>query len=105
MTFPASPQYTVWASSTLQGIEYANKQPLVRQVPVGHQVPLVLRVRPVAIAPTPILQLQWVSGAVVTNDTAWFAYSAPFNGTVNSLIVFLRDRIVQRECQNRQQYR
>jgi hypothetical protein len=29
--------------------------------------------------------LQWVSGAIVTNDTAYFVYSAPYAGTINSL--------------------
>ena len=31
------------------------------------------------------LQAQWVTGAVVTNDTVWLAYDAPYNGTVNAL--------------------
>lgn len=31
------------------------------------------------------LQAQWVTGAVVANDTVWLAYDAPYAGTVNSL--------------------
>jgi hypothetical protein len=34
------------------------------------------------------LQAQWVSGAVVQNDTVWLAYDAPYAGTVNSLKYF-----------------
>lgn len=34
------------------------------------------------------LQLQWVTGAVVSADTVYFAYSAPYPGTVNSLTYF-----------------
>jgi hypothetical protein len=34
------------------------------------------------------LQAQWVSGAIVANDTIYFAYDAPYNGTVNSLTYF-----------------
>jgi len=31
------------------------------------------------------MQAQWVSGAVVANDTIWFAYDAPYAGTINSM--------------------
>lgn len=34
------------------------------------------------------LQAQWVSGAVVQNDTVWLAYDAPHTGLVNSLKYF-----------------
>jgi hypothetical protein len=34
------------------------------------------------------LQAQWVSGAVVINDTVYLAYDAPYAGTVNSLTYF-----------------
>ena len=34
------------------------------------------------------LQAQWVTGATVANDTIWFAYDAPYAGTVNSLTYF-----------------
>ena len=86
MTFPASPQYTVWASSTLQG--------LVQQTTAGPSGPSGPSGPTGPTGPAGSnrsnanLQLQWVSGAVVTNDTAWFAYSAPFNGTINSLTYF-----------------
>lgn len=31
------------------------------------------------------MQAQWVSGAVVANDTIYFAYDAPYAGTINAL--------------------
>lgn len=31
------------------------------------------------------LHVQWVMGALVTADTAWFVYGAPYAGTINSL--------------------
>jgi hypothetical protein len=31
------------------------------------------------------MQAQWVMGAIVENDTFWFAYNAPYGGTINSL--------------------
>jgi hypothetical protein len=34
------------------------------------------------------LQAQWVTGAVVSNDTVWLAYDAPYAGAVNSLTYF-----------------
>lgn len=34
------------------------------------------------------LQAQWVTGAVVTNDTFYFAYDAPYAGVINSLTYF-----------------
>lgn len=34
------------------------------------------------------MQLQWVTGAVVTADTVYFVYSAPYSGTINSLTYF-----------------
>jgi hypothetical protein len=34
------------------------------------------------------MQAQWVSGAVVVNDTFWFSYDAPYAGTINSLTHF-----------------
>ena len=34
------------------------------------------------------MQAQWVSGAVVQNDTIFFAYDPPYNGTINSLTYF-----------------
>jgi hypothetical protein len=34
------------------------------------------------------MQLQWVTGAVVTNDTVYFAYDPPYPGTINSLTSF-----------------
>ena len=34
------------------------------------------------------LQAQWVSGAVVANDTVWLVYDAPYAGTVQSLTYF-----------------
>ncbi len=34
------------------------------------------------------MQLQWTSGAVVSNDTTYFVWNAPYNGTVNSLAYF-----------------
>jgi hypothetical protein len=89
MTFPASPQYTVWASSTLQG--------LVQATTAGPTGPSGPSGGGGATGPTgpagsnrsnANLQLQWVSGAIVTNDTVWFAYSAPFAGTINNLTYF-----------------
>jgi hypothetical protein len=34
------------------------------------------------------MQAQWVSGAAVSNDTVYFVYDAPYNGTINSLTYF-----------------
>lgn len=34
------------------------------------------------------LQLQWASGGVVANDTLYFAYDAPYAGTINSMTYF-----------------
>jgi hypothetical protein len=34
------------------------------------------------------LQAQWVTGAIVANDTVYLAYDAPYNGTINSLTYF-----------------
>jgi hypothetical protein len=34
------------------------------------------------------MQAQWVSGAIVQNDTIFFAYDPPYNGTINSLTYF-----------------
>lgn len=34
------------------------------------------------------LQAQWVTGAVVANDTVYLAYDAPFGGTINTLTYF-----------------
>ena len=34
------------------------------------------------------LQTQWVTGAIVANDTVWLAYDAPYAGTVNALTYF-----------------
>lgn len=34
------------------------------------------------------LQAQWVTGAIVANDTVWLAYDAPYAGTVSSLTYF-----------------
>jgi hypothetical protein len=34
------------------------------------------------------LQIQWVTGAVVTADTVYFAYVAPYAGTINSMTYF-----------------
>lgn len=34
------------------------------------------------------MELQWTSGAIVTNDTVYFVYSPPYGGTVNSLTYF-----------------
>lgn len=34
------------------------------------------------------MQIQWVTGAVVTADTFYFVYSAPYAGTINSLTYF-----------------
>jgi len=34
------------------------------------------------------LQAQWVTTAIVANDTVWLAYDAPYAGTVNSLTYF-----------------
>ena len=34
------------------------------------------------------MQLEWVSGAIVQNDTAWFVYDPPYAGTINSLQYF-----------------
>jgi len=34
------------------------------------------------------LQAQWVTGAIVANDTVWLAYDAPYAGTINSLTYF-----------------
>ena len=34
------------------------------------------------------LQAQWVTGAVVTNDTVWLVYDVPYAGTVDGLTYF-----------------
>jgi hypothetical protein len=34
------------------------------------------------------MQLQWVTGAVVTADTVYFAYDAPYPGVINSMTYF-----------------
>ena len=34
------------------------------------------------------LQAQWVTGAIVANDTVCLAYDAPYNGTINALTYF-----------------
>jgi len=34
------------------------------------------------------LQAQWVTGAIVANDTVWLAYDAPYAGTINALTYF-----------------
>jgi hypothetical protein len=34
------------------------------------------------------LQAQWVTGAVVANDTVYLAYDAPYSGTINALTYF-----------------
>jgi hypothetical protein len=34
------------------------------------------------------MQVQWVTGAVVTADTVWFVYDAPYAGTINSCTYF-----------------
>jgi hypothetical protein len=34
------------------------------------------------------MELQWTSGAIVTNDTVYFVYSPPYGGTINSLTYF-----------------
>lgn len=34
------------------------------------------------------LQLQWVNGAIVTADTAYFIYAVPYAGTINSMTYF-----------------
>ena len=47
---------------------------------------------PVASAPTPRdkarLQAQWQNAAVVSDDTVWLCFDAPYAGTVNSLSYF-----------------
>jgi len=47
---------------------------------------------PVASAPTPRdkarLQAQWQNAAVVSDDTVWLCFDAPYAGTVNSLTYF-----------------
>jgi hypothetical protein len=35
------------------------------------------------------MELQWTSGAIVSNDTVWFVYSPPYGGTINSLTYFV----------------
>ena len=35
-----------------------------------------------------LVQAQWVTGAIVANDTVWLAYDAPYNGTINALTYF-----------------
>lgn len=34
------------------------------------------------------MQISWASGAVVTNDTVYFVYDAPYPGTINSMTHF-----------------
>jgi hypothetical protein len=34
------------------------------------------------------LQAQWVTGAIVANDTVWLVYDAPYAGTINALTYF-----------------
>ena len=34
------------------------------------------------------LQAQWVTGAIVANDTVWLAYDVPYAGTINGLTYF-----------------
>jgi hypothetical protein len=34
------------------------------------------------------LQAQWINAAVVSDDTVWLAFDAPYGGTVNSLTYF-----------------
>jgi hypothetical protein len=34
------------------------------------------------------MQLAWDTGAVVANDTVYFVYDAPYNGTINSMTWF-----------------
>jgi hypothetical protein len=34
------------------------------------------------------MQAQWVSGAVVANDTLYFVYDAPYGGTITGLTYF-----------------
>ena len=34
------------------------------------------------------LQAQWVTGAIVADDTVWLAYDAPYAGTINALTYF-----------------
>jgi hypothetical protein len=34
------------------------------------------------------LQAQWVTGAIVANDTVWLAYDAPYAGTITALTYF-----------------
>ena len=47
---------------------------------------------PAASAPTPRnaarLQAQWQNAAVVSDDTVWLCFDAPYAGTVNSLTYF-----------------
>ena len=34
------------------------------------------------------MQLEWTSGAIVSNDTTYFLFDPPYNGTINSLTFF-----------------
>jgi hypothetical protein len=34
------------------------------------------------------MQAQWVSGAIVINDTIYFAFDTPYGGTINALTYF-----------------
>ena len=43
---------------------------------------------PPAARNTAKLQAQWVTGAIVANDTIWFAYDAPYNGTITGMTYF-----------------
>src|SRR6187551_3819467 len=47
---------------------------------------------PASLAPTPRdkarLQAQWQNAAVVSDDTVWLCFDAPYAGTVNSLTYF-----------------
>ena len=58
------------------------------QGPTGATGPQGVPGTPATSRNTARLQAQWVTGAIVVNDTVWLAYDAPYNGTVNSLTYF-----------------
>jgi hypothetical protein len=84
--FPAPPTYTVWTSSTLYDLVQAHAAGATG--PTGPSGPTGPTGPTGSSRSSANLQLQWVSGATVTADTAWFAFKAPYNGTINSLTYF-----------------
>jgi Collagen triple helix repeat (20 copies) len=54
----------------------------------GPQGPQGVPGTPATSRNTARLQAQWVTGAIVGNDTVWLAYDAPYAGTINALTYF-----------------